>query len=300
MLRHATRMGCLATYTTVLVLCKALAAHASCPATEPRVLWSHPGSGATDVPTDADLLLFTDSGRPGTVMLNGVSLDPTPGLPEAYDLGALSADTEYTVTVELTRWDGSAAATESWSFVTASEDATPSVRPEVRVLQMEEETCSDWTCGFAGLCKTLAFANSCFDTGFPTLQRAIVQGSAVAWIYEERTGDGRIARTLVPAKCGDPSVLTWAPDDDDRSYRVLAVGADGSVSESEAFEGPFTRPPDRHDGGADCTLAAGNRTGAPAWNSLLAVGLLVVRRRRARSRRCSSVSLAARSPGSRR
>ncbi len=92
-------------------------------------------------------------------------------------------------------------------------------------------------------------------------------------------------------------MLTWGLDDDNRSYRIHAIGADGSVVSSELFDGPeaLDQSATGGDGGQDseeteqaldgsnagngCQVVAGTRSWASPWLLLTAMAILLLRRR---------------------
>ena len=93
------------------------------------------------------------------------------------------------------------------------------------------------------MCTEIAYADTCFDTGLPIRQRFATEMTGVAWLVEERReDDGGRHYWLIPKACRAADLLTWGLDDDNRSYRVSAVGADGSLAHGPIIEAPDPAP----------------------------------------------------------
>ena len=94
------------------------AANASCKAPEPKLVWSSPADGATDVPTNAAIwLLLANWYRPPEILLNGAPV-PVAEIPFLYRPAALEPRTRYEVKVTATPVGSQTVVEVTWGFTT--------------------------------------------------------------------------------------------------------------------------------------------------------------------------------------
>lgn len=191
-------------------------AQASCESPEPQLFDSVPAEGASEVPTDVDIVLF-HLGEIETVELDGSALPRTPE--HAWDPGLLQPQTTYEVTVHWAYFDHST----SFSFTTgdsAAAGAAPDP-PGVTDLEIFDEPYP------AGKCTHLATRTGCADENTPEFAAFKVEPSAsVGWFI--RGGGHPEFDQLWPANCGDP--LWYGYPQEDRCFEVQAFDSAGRAS----------------------------------------------------------------------
>jgi hypothetical protein len=228
---------------TSLVVSMALAfasfsnsANAVCKAPDPKLVWSSPADGATDVPTNAAIwLLLANWYRPPEILLNGAPV-PVAEVPFLYRPAALEPRTRYEVKVTATPVGSQTVVEVTWGFTTGDgpsslEAPTP---PEVDRVSATQSRDLDELC--------TAVWTDCYDTGQNTHVMFHVAGPApLAWIVERvpqapQAGESSVYR-LWPGICGTPEIYTSMAETNGcfRSYRVHAGDVTGRTAASQSF-----------------------------------------------------------------
>jgi hypothetical protein len=218
------------------------AAHASCVAPDPKVIWSYPAAGQAAVPLDSDLLMLTEGiWDDAQVTLDGEPLSAGSQFVGHFDLGALEPNTTYTVAIK-SSGENSPPVDLSWQFTTgdaASDDDVPLAVTIQSAASVVYEFDDEVTCSPALL------ANSCFDTGYPTLESFETDVEAVLWVVELFDPNFPDANyRLYPGECGQPRMLDYPGFNASGQYRVHAILRDGSIVTSEPVMVPFGTPDD--------------------------------------------------------
>lgn len=246
--KHRVRSGgapCSAALVVVgvgLVLVASTPAQASCARALPQVLWSWPADAAVDVPIDSDLLLATQGfySSPFVITISGggadgVEVEAGSALPHHFDLGTLAPHTHYSIDIVAP----GAELVGAISFETG-EGQSASADDALRVQLVSENEWSRSSFASEG-CDTIFFANSCYDTGVPTIQTfAVDAGSSPIdlrslWVIETIQGGESIFLSL-PVACGKP--VHFGSSRSGTDYRVYNIGTNGAVRESNLLVGP--------------------------------------------------------------
>jgi len=253
---------------------------ANCPLPEPRVVWSYPAAGATDVPIDADIMfVFSNWNTPSQIDLNGERVD---AFDEGrFDPGTLEPNTDYTVTIASEGMMGPVSL--ELSFATGDQSVEATTQAPVIASQAQD----DLTYPLDSDCPEVINAQDCFDTGQSTMLRLQVEGEAVLWLVQAvpdgEASSGGLAQERWPFECGDPTVVGWrsAGEFEGGCYRVVAVDAAGNEAPSELFCGG-AGDGGGGSGGGLCSLSTTPTGPAPAAASALLLLLFACRQRRPR------------------
>ncbi len=255
--RRARLLSAVLSFATVAgVLLTAASALADCVAPPPHI-WSYPGDGAENVPTDATLIL---AGRPSGVRLNGVVLTPDEN-GFSYKLGELDSGVEYTLD-----FDPSVAASAkavTITFVTG--DGPLPASGIVPIPSVSSAVCAD-----------IRKWQGCFDTGAPetvTLKPSSNE-KPIAWGIVEKTSTEDYPVGIWPHACGDITVDTYSAK---AEFEVVPLFADGPGKLQS------TTKPLRDFGGCSLNPSSGSlRSLSGGWSlwlpALLALGFALLRR----------------------
>lgn len=216
-------------------------AHASCVAPTPKVIWSYPAAGQVDVPLDSDLLVLTEGvWDDAEVTLEGEPLSAGSALAGHFDLGALEPNTTYTVAINASEVGGQPAVDLSWQFTTGDAPADEDV-PLAVTIQSATTEVYEWDDDMP--CSPAMLADTCFDTGYPSLESFETDIEAGLWVIEVVTPNGSVVSyRLYPGECGQPRMLDYAQFTPGNQYRVHAILRDGSIVSSEPVSVPFGAP----------------------------------------------------------
>lgn len=212
----------------IALLAHGEAAHASCTAAGVEVLWAYPVDGDVDVPVNAQLWVLTSGWRSSDMItLNG---EPVAGVMQSFggqmiDPGLLEADTDYVL--ELRFPVGSTdEQVITIAFHTASEPADAVSAPQTTghtsaTGHYESHACAD-----------VISAQDCFDTGQNTLLTVLTEDDdALGWVIKQERG----AAAVWPARCGDPSLYSYADSVLDGCLLVRKIGPGGLLSEATRY-----------------------------------------------------------------
>lgn len=198
-------------------------ARANCAEPVPKLIWSYPADGATDVPTNARIFVLPSGPGPlqTPIEVNGVPIATEPG---GYGFAAsMNPNTDYEVVV---RSNGSLGSVTPLRFRFRTGDGpaaneAPAVPVVARVSRASVRT-------LAPLCQAALQAMDCFDTGqdthlvFETPVRPVV-------FFIEPISKSQIPWAMQwPGDCGDPEIFIngrfpGCPGD----HRIVAVGPTG-------------------------------------------------------------------------
>lgn len=246
-----------AALAVLFTLMYAAPASVNCPASAPKLLWSYPADGATDVPTNLVFwALEADGAEPTRVTLDGV-LMTKPGEYGGFDLGELHPSQEYRLEVGY-RNDASASNVFVISFRTGATGIThpSSAAPygESRTRGYEDSPCLE-----------VIEAQGCFDQGQDTL----------ITVHQMTFGDPLVAWNinghLWPIECGEPAVYVSENEDERRCGWVFPIGIGGRTGGKSQYC-------DHRDLAEGCSTSSAK--GGAFWLTLLT--LAVARRRRPR------------------
>jgi hypothetical protein len=219
----------LAAFAFIALLVHGDVARASCSSPAFEVLWAYPADGDVDVPVNAQLWLLTSSWSSSEMItLNG---EPVIGTMQSFgsqviDPGLLQADTDYVL--ELRFFVGSTdERVVTIAFHTASEPAEA-----VSASQAVGHTSA--TGSYEGHpCEEVVSAQDCFDTGQDTLLTVSTEDDdALGWVIEL---EGRGTRAVWPARCGDPSLYSYADSVLHGCLLVRKIGPGGLLSEATQY-----------------------------------------------------------------
>lgn len=223
------------------------AARASCAGPTPSVIWSYPAQDQVDVPFDADLLMVTEGiWADARVTLDGELVPAGSDVPGHYDLGLMQPNTTYTVAIISSDAHPTPEVDLSWQFTTGDALAEEDVADVVSVLSASARVI-DWSEELE--CDRALLANTCFDTGAPTLHAFETDADAVLWAVELVQQSGASMWNIYPGDCGQPRTLSYPWDHTYRQLRIHAIRRDGSMASSEPFVLPL-EPLEPLDGGS--------------------------------------------------
>jgi hypothetical protein len=164
-------------------------ASATCLAPPASVLWSYPGNGSENVPTDADL--FYTGEVFGTPTLNGLPLQRLSA--RAFDLGELEPQTTYEV-----RWE-----TAVIRFTTGDQLAQARLEPSAP-LELTRDPDVPYDC-------PLVESQGCYDTGLPTVVAFEDHTPKLATVVDVLSCNGSVRSIVWPAECGPPMITSYDP-----------------------------------------------------------------------------------------
>jgi hypothetical protein len=274
----------------------AAVAEASCRAPEAAIVWSSPAAGATDVPTNAHVVVLTSvwQHQPAAIQVNGTAVARA-ALPFSY-APTLQPNTLYVVNMPVAATDSTQSL--SFSFTTgAGPSATDA--PGVPVVTGVERSASR---DFTSMCRRAHEAVDCFDTGQDT--HAILKTAArpLFWILEPLpiVAGETPSPTLWPGECGEPSLYvqgiapaavcrrpmrlhavsaTGQSNSTELGCSVLTSGAPGSAP--TAMSPPVNVPSAPSEAGG-CSLASGSPAPSSAWSAwFILLSILGLRSRKA-------------------
>jgi hypothetical protein len=274
-------------------------AHASCTSPALEVLWAYPADGDVDVPVNAQLWVLTSSWRSSEMItLNGEPV--TGGMQssgsQVIDPGLLEADTDYVL--ELRFFVGSAdEQVVTIAFHTAGEPAEAASASQTightrATGRYDNHACAD-----------VISAQGCFDTGQNTLITVLTDDDdALGWVieFEERGWSA-----VWPARCGDPSLYSYADNMFLRCLLVQKIGPGGLLSEATKYcvdqkDGGFVNPLDsgmtgmngggtaQSDSGCSVTTQLGQGRAQRPQSLMSLLGLLALAFRARRNARSQS------------
>lgn len=178
-----------------LVVSSAAPAWASCLLPEPRIIWSYPAQGATDVPTNTDLWLLPSGWSPARVSRGGKEL-PQLELQYGYDLGELPRNTQIRLQVQVGGQTLELSFTTGRGRAAASSCAAPgNVTPTSSLEYAASAQCED-----------ALSTQDCFDTGQSTYYEFAPTGRAVGWVIASRDSSFD-SIDLWPGECGAPRLF---------------------------------------------------------------------------------------------
>jgi hypothetical protein len=237
-------------------------AHGSCVAPTPKVIWSYPAADEVDVPLDADLLMVTESIWSDVhVTLDGEPLVAGSRFFGHFDLGTLQPSRTYTVAISSSQEHSEPAVDLEFRFTTG-DAASGEEHPDVVTIQSASRRNFDFAEDLP--CSDALLANSCFDTGAPSLESFETDADAVLWVVEVYQPDQPVGSYVrYPGECGQPRMLDYPAINGSRLYRVHAIQHDGSTTTSDPVPVPYDGDdsgdldPDPGDAGAGGEPAGG-------------------------------------------
>jgi hypothetical protein len=262
--------------TVILTLAAATAAaghaHAKCVLPVPSIVWSFPADGATDVPTNARVVVLTSMAgqTPAKIVVNGVPVSAS-SVPYSFE-PVLEPNKEHVVTFAVGL---SQPVQLGFRFTTG---AGPAPAPAPGRPKVERQTTST-TRDLSPACAAALQVSGCFDTGENTHLVFETTSRPLYWLIERKpggTGDWQ-APTLWPGECGSPEDFIHDHQlrgFDPTRYRLTAVTLAGQTAATEVV-GP--------GGGLGCAAGGRGPGGAAPLAALLVVAaasLRLARRRR--------------------
>lgn len=209
-------------------------ASANCIFSQRTIRWSFPENNATNVATNADLLMIADPGCVAT-MLNGQPLTPTyPTTNFAYDLGDLAANTEYTVEFECPMVPGApdpdAKPIDPLKFTTGTAPITvnaepPKVPPPTIMFPPDMPP--------PGVCAEMEKVGTCYTGAAPPRYEFALSDKPPMWLIE--TSFSRSSPPKVAARasvCGNPASREIGTTKES-FLRIHALYEDGTLLSGE-------------------------------------------------------------------
>ena len=263
------------------------AANATCEAPDPKLVWSSPADGATDVPTNAAIwLLLANWHRPPEIVLSGVPV-PAAEIPFLYRPAALEPRTRYEVKVTATPVGSPTVVEVTWGFTTGEGPSSleAPAPPEIDRVSATQSRELDELC--------TAVWSDCYDTGQNTHVMFHVAGPApLAWVVERvpqapQAGESYVFR-LWPGICGTPEIYTTMAETNGcfRSYRVHAGDLTGRTAASQPFCPSLSPSNPTSAPGSGCAIADPRSPHGSTYSPFIIpvlVGLFTRRRRPSRA-----------------
>jgi hypothetical protein len=206
----------------------AVQARASCVPPAAEVLWSYPAQGAQDVPTDATFWLLAVGSLPrASLEGRALALEQT-GTFSAFTLspGALTANKDYVLKLELPPSEGAQGATKSVEIAFRTGAGAGVTKPAAPTIVNSTQTVEALA---ASTCPEILAAQDCFDTGQSANKRfeLAAQADALAYLVLNSYSG---ASNVWPSRCGAPTVRVHAAPELSRScFTLQAIGKGGAL-----------------------------------------------------------------------
>jgi hypothetical protein len=198
-------------------------AWASCVAPEPRIVWSYPADGETEVPLNARIFIVTNVLSPQIVTING---DPLVLEPDKVGYGAkLAPNTDYIVTLEPSSPFPPKLLTFKFTTgATAVAPEIPSVPGVSRITAKHERA-------FTPQCQAAWEAMDCFDTGQDTHLVFETPARPLLFMVQSLGPPRSIPWPIAwPGVCGDPEVFVGSfAGICGGSYYITAISRTGDM-----------------------------------------------------------------------
>jgi MYXO-CTERM domain-containing protein len=258
-------------------------AHANCIQPPPAIVWSYPTDGATGVPTNARIFVFTTRLGQETIFLNGERLEHDTANPRLGSGARLLPRTEYAVSVSLLGVQTTAPLGFRFTTGDGPAPAGPPPAPVVdRVTQLAMRNLS-------AKCTAVWQASGCYDTGQNT--HLVFETAARPLLFFVLPRDaGPVPFTMPwPGECGHPEIYVSNQGGTacQRDYQIHAVSVTGeeTIADFSCSAGPQPRGPGspRTPEAGGCTVATGTDHGSLSFLVMAVAAALTLRRRRARS-----------------
>jgi MYXO-CTERM domain-containing protein len=258
------------------------AANATCNAPDPKLVWSSPADGATDVPTNAAIwLLLANWHRPPEIALNGVPV-PVAEIPFLYRPAVLEPRTHYEVKLTATPDSAQTLVELTWGFTTGEGPSSleAPAPPEIDRVSATQSRELDAIC--------TAVWSDCYDTLQDTHLLFHDAGPVpLTWVIErvaQRPEQGETSTfRLWPSICGTPEIYVRAGGVAScaGSYRIYAADVTGATAGRDV-PCPLAKPATK---GGGCSVADPGRQGSAClWFVIpVLVGLFTRRRRASRA-----------------
>jgi hypothetical protein len=257
-------------------------ARASCAAPEPKIVWSYPADGDTDIPTNAHIFVLTSLGAASSaqpILVNGQAAsqasDGTYGLAPV-----MQPFTDYVITVPIATPTGTTTGL-TFGFKTGSGAIDGPVQPSP--FKVDRVVTRTGMPTLSPACQDAVAAMDCFDTGQNTTVTFETQMRSTVFFVVPVTGSNIPWTMTWPGTCGSPEIFTNGCTG---TYRIYAVNFAGMAQTADvdcanatvgagtgASGGPVASP-----GVGGCSVSAGAGESSPgeiAVGILLGLGLLL-------------------------